>query len=67
MSFTCSLTYDSSHIIPDRELVSFCFFPSKVVAEVEGQPEEEGVIHQFQAGVGQRVLEQREDQQAVTT
>lgn len=63
----CSLTYDSSHIIPDGKLVSFCFFPSKVVAEVEGQPEEEGVIHQLQAGIGQRILEQRVGQKAVST
>lgn len=67
MSLPCSLTYDSSHIIPDGELVSFCFFPSKVVAEVEGQPEEEWVIHQLQAGIGQGVLEQREAQGAVST
>lgn len=63
----CSLTYDSSHIIPDGKLVSFCFLPSKVVAEVEGQPEEEWVIHQLQAGIGQRILEQRAGQKAVST
>lgn len=67
MSFTRSLTYDSSHIVPDGELVSFCFFPSKVVTEVEGQPEEEWVIHQFQAGIGQRILEQRAGQKTVST
>lgn len=67
VSLPCSLTYDSSHIIPDWELVSFCLFPSKVVAEVEGQPEEEWVIHQLQAGIGQGVLQQREGQQAVST
>lgn len=39
------ITYNPSDIVPNGQLVSFGLLPSKVVAQVEGQPEEEGVIH----------------------
>lgn len=39
------ITYNPSNIVPNGQLVSFSFLPSKVVTQVKGQPEEEGVIH----------------------
>lgn len=52
-------TYDPSDVVPDGQLVSLSLLPAEVVTQIKGQPEEEGVIHQLEAGIGQRVLQEK--------
>lgn len=56
-------TYDAADIVPNGQLVSFRFLPPEVVTQIKGQPEEEGVIHELQAGVGQGVLQGKHNYQ----
>lgn len=51
-------TYNASDVVPNGQLVGFGFLPPEVVTQIKGQPEEEGVIHQLQAGIGQGVLQE---------
>lgn len=56
------LTDDSSYVVPHRQAVGLGLLPAVVVAQVEGEPEEEGVVDQLQTRVGQRVLRHKEVQ-----
>lgn len=60
-SFKQLLTDDSSDIIPHRQAVGLGFLPLVVVAQVEGKPEEEGVVDQLQTCISQGILQGKRD------
>lgn len=51
------ITDDSSDVVPHRQPVGLCLLPPVVVAQVEREPEEEGVVDQLQARISQGVLQ----------
>lgn len=38
------LTNDPSDVVPHRQAVSLGLFPAVVIVQVEGEPEEEGIV-----------------------
>ena len=51
------LTDDAADVVPDGDLVGDDGAPVEGAAQIERQPEEEGVVDELQAGVRQRVLQ----------
>lgn len=61
-NFVCArlpLTDDSSDVVPHRQTVGLGLLPAVVVAQVEGKPEEEGIVDQLQTRVRQGILQHR--------
>jgi len=47
---------NSPDVIPQGQLICFSLKPSVLVSKVEGEPEKEGVVDEFQAGIAQTIL-----------